>query len=181
MRKNVSTETLKEKVRALVHPDRFAHIERVAALAREIALNNGLDPDRAYLAGLLHDAARDLPEEELLRLAPPRNEAERAHPLALHGRAARVLAEEWGVRDQEVLEAVEGHVYGVDPENGIGMALYVADISEPSREVNGEIRELALAGRLPLAYRQAIRSKVEYLVSKGIPLHPKTLEIYEKL
>ncbi|MCH1927754.1 HD domain-containing protein, partial [Shewanella sp. C31] len=92
-----------------------------------LAERNGLDGERAYLAGLLHDAARDRPEGELRRLAPPENEVEEAHPLSLHGRAARRLAEAWGVGDGEVLESVEGHVYGVDPKNGIGMALYVAD------------------------------------------------------
>ena len=136
MKSTVSIADLEAKVQSLVRPERMEHIRRVAELAREIARNNGLDPERAYLAGLLHDAARDLPEEELRRLAPPENEVEEAHPLALHGRAARALAASWGVRDEEVLEAIEGHVYGVDPENGIGMALYVADVSEPGRGVN---------------------------------------------
>ncbi|MFM9420323.1 MULTISPECIES: bis(5'-nucleosyl)-tetraphosphatase (symmetrical) YqeK [Thermus] len=181
MKSTVSTAELEERVKALVRPERWAHIQRVAALAQEIALKNGLDGERAYLAGLLHDAARDLGEEELLRLAPPENEVERAHPLSLHGRAARVLAEAWGVKDEEVLEAVEGHVYGVDPQNGLGMALYIADISEPGRGVNGEIRELALSGRLLEAYRRAVQNKVEYLTAKGIPLHPKTLAVYRRL
>ena len=82
---------------------------------------------------------------------------------------------------QEVLEAIEGHVYGVDPENGIGMALYVADVSEPGRGVNEEIRELALAGRLKEAYRLAVRNKVHYLKAKKIPIHPRTLEVYHSL
>lgn len=181
MKSTVSTALLEEKVKALVRPERWAHIERVAALAREIALKNGLDGEKAYLAGILHDAARDLGEEELLKLAPPENEVERAHPLSLHGRAARALAESWGVEDAEVLEAVEGHVYGVDPENPLGMALYIADISEPARGVNGEVRELALSGRLLEAYRLAVGNKVAYLMAKGIPLHSKTLAVYHRL
>lgn len=181
MKSTPSTAELLQKVQALVRPERLAHILRVAELAREIARNNGLDEEKAYLAGLLHDAARDLPEAELRRLAPPENPVEEAHPLSLHGRAARVLAREWGVRDEAVLEAVEGHVYGVDPENALGMALYIADISEPGRGVNGEIRALALAGRLSEAYRQAVRNKVEYLTAKGVPVHPKTLAVYHSL
>ncbi|SDF30266.1 putative HD superfamily hydrolase of NAD metabolism [Thermus arciformis] len=179
MKSTVSTAELLERVKALVRPERLEHILRVAALAREIAEANGLDGERAYLAGLLHDAARDLPEEELKRLAPPENAVEEAHPLALHGRAARRLAEAWGVEDPEVLEAVEGHVYGVDPENAIGMALYIADISEPGRGVNGEIRELALRGGLLEAYRMAVANKVRYLSAKGVPVHPKTLAVYQ--
>ncbi|GAB5603685.1 bis(5'-nucleosyl)-tetraphosphatase (symmetrical) YqeK [Thermus sp. FJN-A] len=181
MRSTVSTGELLEKVRALVRPERLEHILRVAHLAREIAERNGLDGERAYLAGLLHDAARDLPEGELRRLAPPENEVEEAHPLSLHGRAARRLAEAWGVGDGEILEAVEGHVYGVDPKNGIGMALYVADVSEPGRGVNGEIRELALRGGLLEAYRLAVANKVNYLAAKGVPIHPRTLAVYRSL
>lgn len=181
MKNTAFTDSLAEKVRSRVRPERFAHILRVAALAKEIAERNGLDGERAYLAGLLHDAARDLPEEELLALAPPENEVERAHPLSLHGRAARRLAEAWGVGDQEVLEAIEGHVYGVDPRNGIGVALYIADISEPGRGVNGEIRDLALSGKLWEAYRLAVENKVNYLRHKGVPIHPRTLEVYHSL
>ncbi len=181
MKSTVSTAELLEKVRPLVRPERLEHILRVAALAKEIAEKNGLDGERAYLAGLLHDAARDLPEEALLELAPPENEVERTHPLALHGRAARKLAQAWGVEDEEVLEAIEGHVFGVDPGNGLGMALYIADISEPGRGVNGEIRELALSGQLLQAYRRAVENKVNYLAAKGVPVHPKTLSVYRSL
>ena len=61
------------------------------------------------------------------------------------------------VEDEEVLEAIEGHVYGVSPDHKIGMALYVADVSEPGRGVNRDIRELALAGRLEEAYQEVAR------------------------
>ncbi|RDI94517.1 HD domain-containing protein [Meiothermus sp. QL-1] len=168
-------------MQARVTPERFAHILRVAELAAEIARANGLDAEKAYLAGLLHDAARDMSPEELLQLAPPEHEIERQHPLALHGRAARRMAEAWGLEDPEVLEAIEGHVYGVDPRHGIGMALYVADVSEPGRGVNHEIRAQALRGHLLEAYREAVACKVQYLSRKGIELHPRTRAAYEAL
>lgn len=170
-----------ERVEPLVKPERFAHILRVAELAREIALANGLDGVRAYLAGVLHDAARDLPPERLFELAPPEIPLEQEHPKSLHGRAGRRLAESWGVSDPEVLEAIEGHVYGVDPTYQIAMAVYVADVSEPGRGVNAEIRERALAGDLLGAYREAVETKVRYLESKGIPPHPRTFLAYKKL
>lgn len=170
-----------ERVRQRVKPERFAHILQVAELAAAIARANGLDPDKAYLAGILHDAARDLSPEELVLLAPPENEVERRHPLALHGRAARRMAQEWGVQDEEVLEAIEGHVYGVDPAQGIGMALYVADVSEPGRGVNHEIRQRALEGRLLEAYQEAVACKVNYLQSRGIEPHPRTQAAYAAL
>ncbi len=164
----------------MVTPRRWEHIQRVADLAREIAKAAGADPERAYLAGLLHDVARELPEEELLRRCPPQDEVERSHPRALHGCAGRQIAAEWGVTDPEVLEAIEGHVWGVAPENRIGMAVYVADTSEPGRGVNDDVRELALAGELERAYAAAVGRKVDYLRAKGIPIHPRTLRAYAR-
>lgn len=177
------TEAWRQRVEALVRSDRFEHIERVTALALEIGRSNGFSAselEQVELAGMLHDAARDLPEDELLRLAPPEYEVEVRHPLAVHGRAAVALARSWGVTDPVVLGAIEGHVWGVDPSDRIGMAVYVADVSEPARGVNADIRHLAMTD-LSAAYRQAVASKVHYLEGAGIEVHPTTRKTYEAL
>ncbi|GEM82138.1 bis(5'-nucleosyl)-tetraphosphatase (symmetrical) YqeK [Meiothermus hypogaeus] len=177
----ISVVDLAERVRQQVKPERYEHILRVAELAAEIARANALDVEKIYLAAILHDAARDLSEQQLTELAPPEIALERNHPLSLHGRAGRKLAEQWGIEDEEVLEAIEGHVYGVRPEHRIGMALYVADVSEPGRGVNQDIRDLALSGRLEEAYQKAVLCKVKYLQSKGIEPHPRTLAAYKAI
>lgn len=171
------------RVKALVTPRRFEHIMRVATLADTIARANAFTPGEirvTNLAAVLHDAARDLSPEDLFRLAPPETDLERTHPLAVHGRAARALAERWGVTDERVLEAVEGHVFGVPHDHRVGMAVYVADVSEPGRGVNDDIRELAMTN-LFRAYRRAVDSKVNYLRSKGKAVHPATLRVYKEL
>ncbi|XLE15145.1 bis(5'-nucleosyl)-tetraphosphatase (symmetrical) YqeK [Deinococcus altitudinis] len=170
------------RVQLMVKPRRFEHIMRVAELAREIARANGIDPQLAYWAGVLHDVARDLPDGELLRLAPPECAIDAAHPLALHGRAGRTLLEHWGFsgrtpEGQTILEAVEDHTTGPRPSNGVSACVYIADVSEPGRGVNADIRELALYD-LPAALRQAIVSKVTYLQGRGIEVHPRTLDAY---
>ena len=169
-----------ERVRGNVKPARFEHILRVADLARDIALANGLDADQAHLAGILHDLARDLPADELLRLAPPESELDAGHPMALHGRAARAILESEGFEDTEVLEAVEDHVTGPRGGNRIALAVYVADVSEPGRGVNHHIRELAFTD-LEGAYAEALFCKVTYLESRGKPVHPRTRAAFERL
>lgn len=171
------------RVRALVTPERWAHVERVAVLAETLARANGFSKDEiraTSLAAVLHDAARDLPPERMFELAPPSNDTERRHPLTLHGRAGRALAHAWGVQDERVLAAVEGHVFGVEPGDRIGMAVYVADVSEPGRGVNDDVRELAMSD-LARAYRRAVRTKVTYLRSRGKPVHPRTLEVHDQI
>lgn len=172
-----------ERVRLMVRPRRYEHVCRVATLAQHIALNNGLSAeqvDLAYEAGILHDLARDLPDSELLRLAPPECEIDARHPLALHGRAARALLERWGYTNPVVLEAVEDHTTGPRGQNLVSACVYIADVSEPGRGVNDDIRELALVD-LNTALNRAIVSKVTYLQGRGIPVHPRTLESYHSL
>jgi predicted HD superfamily hydrolase involved in NAD metabolism len=153
---------------------------RVAELARDIAIANGLDADCAYFAGVVHDIARDLPYTELHRLAPPENEIDAGHALAVHGRAGRVLLERWGLTDPIILEAVEDHTTGPRGGNLVAIALYVADVSEPGRGVNHDIRELAFSD-LEGAFTRSISSKVHYLQGRGIPVHPRTLLAYRNL
>jgi predicted HD superfamily hydrolase involved in NAD metabolism len=166
-----------ERVRLMVKPRRFQHILRVAHLSYFIAQANGIDPERAFTAGLLHDVARDLSGSELLRLAPPECDLDAQHPLAVHGRAARVLLERWGYDDQQVLEAVEDHTTGPRANNPFSKVVYVADVSEPGRGVNAGIRELAFDD-LEAALHLAICSKVDYLQGRGIRVHPRTLEVH---
>ena len=173
------------RVQLMVKPRRFEHVMRVAELAQDIALANGIDPWLAYWAGVLHDVARDLPDAELLRLAPPECEIDAAHPLALHGRAGRTLLTRWGLsgrslHERLMLEAVEDHTTGPRPGNGVSACVYIADVSEPGRGVNADIRELALHD-LPAALHRAIVSKVTYLQGRGIEVHPRTLSTYHSL
>ena len=69
MAKDMTPQEAEEFVRPLLSEKRYAHTLRVARTAEELAYRHGIDPARARLAGLLHDAARDMGGAELLRLA----------------------------------------------------------------------------------------------------------------
>ncbi len=172
-----------DRVKQMVSEKRFEHIERVTILAELIARANDFSEDEiraTSLAAILHDSARDLSPERMFELAPPQTELEQKHPLSVHGKAGRVLAQCWGVTDERVLDAIEGHVFGVSHNNKVGMAVYIADVSEPGRGVNNDIRELAMSN-LFRAYQRAVDSKVRYLESKGKPVHPNTLRVYKEI
>jgi predicted HD superfamily hydrolase involved in NAD metabolism len=172
-----------DRVKALVTPERFEHIMRVTQLSETIARANhftGSELRATCLAAVLHDVARDLPDETLFELSPPDSEMEKSHPMSVHGRAGRKIAQAWGINDERVLEAIEGHVFGVHFDNRVGMAVYVADVSEPARGVNDDIRDLAMTN-LFRAYQRAVDSKVNYLRSKGKSVHPATLQVYQEL
>jgi HD superfamily phosphohydrolase YqeK len=85
-----------ELMRRQLSLERYQHTIRVAILADSIAHANGFTAEevhRTALAAILHDAARELRPEELFALAPAESELELNHPLTVHGRAGRKLAQ----------------------------------------------------------------------------------------
>ena len=69
---------------------RFRHTLGVRDMSERLARIHGLDAAAARVAGLLHDAAKCLPEKEQRRLAAGlADEGELANPELLHAPAAR--------------------------------------------------------------------------------------------
>jgi len=159
---------------------RHAHTLRVAETAERLAKLHGLDPQRARLAGLLHDTAREIGKQELLRVAEEDGlsvgDFERERPILLHGPVAAELAkEDLGVDDGEILDAVRVHTTGEPGMGPLALVLLVADKIEPDREQPGveDLRELAPVS-LHRAARAALEDAVSYNERRDHPVHPKS-------
>ena len=166
---------------------RYAHTLRVAETAEHLAKLHGLDPERARLAGLLHDTAREVGKEELLRVAEedglPVGGFERERPILLHGPVAAELAmEDLGVEDGEILDAVRAHTTGEPGMGPLALALFVADKIEPGREQPGveDLRELASVSLLRAA-RAALEDSISYNERRDRPAHLKSRQTLEWL
>ncbi len=173
--------------RSRLSEGRYGHTLRVADTAEELARAHGLDEDRARLAALLHDAARESGPDEFLGLADewgmPVGEQERESPKLLHGPVAAELAErELGVEDEEVLEAVRAHTTGRPEMGPLAFVLYVADKIEPARDYPsvGRLRELARKD-LYRAAAEALRRAIAHNEERGRETHPASLKTLEWL
>ncbi|HSL01481.1 MAG TPA: bis(5'-nucleosyl)-tetraphosphatase (symmetrical) YqeK [Rubrobacteraceae bacterium] len=171
-------ETADTFARERLSEGRYDHTLRVADTAERIARAHGLDPERARLAALLHDAAREMGKEDFLRLAGawdlPVGEPEKESPKLLHGPLAAELARrEIGVEDKEVLEAIRAHTTG-QPEMGpLALILYVADKIEPARDYPSvqRLRRLVLQD-LRTAAAEALRRSISHNEQRGKDTHP---------
>jgi predicted HD superfamily hydrolase involved in NAD metabolism len=170
-------------VRARLSGKRYDHTLRVAATAEDLARKHGLDPYRAWLAALLHDAAREIGEpEEFLRLAEswhlPIGEPEQESPKLLHGAVAAELARrELGVDDGDVLEAIRVHTAGKPGMGPLALVLYVADKIEPAREYPSVERLRGLSGEdLRAAAAESLRCSIAHNEERGRPIHPASRE-----
>ncbi len=180
-------EDAESYARGRLSDKRYAHTLRVAETAERLAKLHGLDPERARLAGLLHDTAREIGKEELLRVAQEDGLAvgdfERERPILLHGPVAAELArEDLGVEDGEILDAVRAHTIGEPGMGPLALALFVADKIEPGREQSGveDLRELAPVS-LHRAARAALEDSVSYNERRDRPAHPKSRQTLEWL
>ncbi len=191
MEGDANTHTLLEKAEALARSrlteKRHGHTLRVAETAADLARVHGLDEDRARLAALLHDAARERGPEEFLRLADewalPVGDPERQSPKLLHGPVAAELARrELGVEDLEVLEAVRAHTTGKPLMGPLALALYVADKIEPARDYPSVRRLRALAREdLHRAATESLRRAIAHNEQRGRAIHPASREALEWL
>ena len=166
---------------------RYAHTLRVAETAERLAKLHGLDPERVRLAGLLHDTAREIGKEELLRIAEeyglPVGDFERERPILLHGPVAAELArKDLAVEDGEILDAVRAHTTGEPGMGPLALALFAADKVEPDREQPGveDLRELAPVS-LHRAARAGLEDSIFYDERRDRPAHPKSRQTLEWL
>ncbi|HEU4640988.1 MAG TPA: HD domain-containing protein [Gemmatimonadaceae bacterium] len=168
---------------ACVGERRRAHIARVTTLLESWAQALGLDAaSRAAWrdAGLLHDALRDAPEEELRALVPRVTlPAELLHGPAVAARLARD-----GERREDMLEAIRWHTVGCATWGAVGRALYMADYLEPGRKFSRADRAY-LARQVPRdfdgTFRQVVRHRLEWVLREGHELYPTSVELWNSV
>ena len=166
---------------------RYEHTLRVADAAERLAEAHGLDRAATRLAALLHDSAREVGPEELLRLAEERGlpvgPLERESPKLLHGPvAAELVRDDLGVENEGVLEAIRAHTTGATGICPVALAVFLADKIEPARDYPGieELRALAekdLSG----AARASLEGSISFNEERGHRTHPRSVEALEWL
>ena len=174
------TKAVQNYIEANLSKRRYKHSMSVAEEAGRLAIKFGADEEKAYFAGIAHDLAKEIPEEELrLKLIGYGKQElldEYSYPL-LHGPAAAViLKEEFSVFDEEVLDAVFYHTTGKEDMNLLTKIIYLADFIEPGRKFSGieKVRYTAYKN-LDEAIIIASGMVIINTIKKGKELHPDTI------
>lgn len=184
-----STEEIIEKLEKELTPKRFQHSLGTAEWARDLARLHGIDEDKAYLAGLLHDCAKCYSEEELrhivndiLHLDP----SEFLSSKTLHAPASAYIAQkEYGVEDKEILSSIRWHTLGKLDMTTFEKIIFISDKVETrtrSKEFLEDARELlktkdGLDKAILISYKETIKS----LVDRDLKICTTTIDIYNKL
>lgn len=170
------------KLTQQLSPKRLNHSIGVSDTAAQLAERYGADVEKARLAGLLHDCARDMSNNLLLQTAEANaivlRDVERRTPMLLHAPVGVIIAQqEYGVTDPEVLSAIRWHTTGGPDMSLLDYIVFFADYIEPGRSFPGVERLRALAEKgLNEAVLAAYDQTLGYLMSERALIHSDTVE-----
>lgn len=165
-----------------LQPARFRHSRDVCQTAVRLAEHWDADIEKCRIAGILHDCARNLKGQELLKTARNfgliPNEFELIQPALIHASLGALIAEKrFGVTDPEVLQAIRRHTTGSTNMTKMDKIIYLADCIEPGRHYAGmqRIREIA-DKNLNEAVMAAFDHSILFVIAHGGILHPNSIE-----
>lgn len=180
---------IQEWLKENLNEKRYIHTLGTANCAKELAKQFGLNQDKAYLAGLLHDCAKCFSNEKLLDIIHQHLDVEECEMLnykTLHAPVSAYIAEtEFNITDKEIISAIRWHTLGKLNMTDFEKIIFIADKIEPNtreKEYSDKIRELlsqdnGLNKALLKCYKETIKS----LVKRDLKICLLTIEIYNKL
>jgi predicted HD superfamily hydrolase involved in NAD metabolism len=176
-----------ERLCKMMTPVRYQHSLGVMKLAEELANLYGVEPEKAALAGVLHDVAREIPSVQLLAEARLKgieiDELEERVPVLLHGKVGAAHArDDFNINDQDILEAISLHITGNSIMSILAQIVFMADFAELNRKFGSArfARDLCRISRVS-ALEYVFNQEILFVINQGYILHPKTLEARNRL
>lgn len=176
-------EALIATVQEALSQARFEHCLRVEATAVALAKQYGEDAERASIASLLHDYAKEATVAELKQYAD--------HPdydptwlnwgnAIWHGPLAAMKAQrELGLVDDEIYWAIYWHTVGTLNWTPTAKLVAISDFIEPKRTFPEVDEARALANQsLDAAIVYKMAQELRFLIHKGRAVYPQTLAVY---
>ncbi|MFT4142861.1 MAG: bis(5'-nucleosyl)-tetraphosphatase (symmetrical) YqeK [Mobilitalea sp.] len=153
----MTLEYIRDNLDGVLKKSRFQHSIGVEEVACDLAAIYGYDVEKAGLAGLLHDCAKNLSDQELLDSCKENNitvsKMEERFPYLLHGKVGAVLAEsKYEVKDEEILDSIRYHTTGRPDMTLLDKIIFTADYIEPYREPLPRIEDIRWTAYTDLDY-----------------------------
>lgn len=176
---------IRKKLKDCLSKSRYQHTLGVEFTAAAMAMKYSIDIDRAELAGLLHDCAKCIDDEEKLEECKKYNvkitDVEKRNPFLIHSKLGALYArEKYGVDDEEILSAIRCHTTGKPDMTTLEKIIFIADYIEPGRDKAknlAEIRKISFED-IDEAMYMILRDMLEYLEGGEGELDPTTEETY---
>jgi nicotinate-nucleotide adenylyltransferase len=176
-------EHAEEAVRAALSDKRWRHTLGVIQEACILSKRFNADQKKAYVAALLHDVAKEIPNDEKLRLCKLYgirvDEIMAENPDLTHSYLSAELAKrDFNIKDKDILNAIRYHNTGRRDMSALEKTLIVADCAEAYRQDYPMLPAIRAAARNDLdeATKLCLESKIAFTEKKGKEVHPLSFE-----
>ena len=178
-------DALYERVMNDLSDKRRIHTLGVRDTALSMAREYGADPMKTEIAALAHDLYRGLRGDDLNMTVRELGLPDKYYdnPNLAHGKIAAIkLSEDYGIDDEEILNAVSYHTTGRRGMSKIEKIIFLADAVEPGRTYPGveAIREAAGHG-LDEGCLASMLGTIKHVTDQGAYLDEDTIEAAEFL
>ena len=177
-RQTATDDIIIDTIKSKLSEKRLKHCENVAKVAVELAKIYGADEKTAYLAGYVHDAAKEITLEEMneLTLHLDLDQHLRSSKALLHALAGACYLKKTFNISEEVYNACFYHTMGRPDMTVLEKVVFMADYIEPGRNFEGieEIRELAYKD-IDEAIVKAIDLTLTHLMKTNKKIYYKTV------
>ncbi len=170
--------------------ERFLHTMGVYETAQQLAEKFGMDKNKAAIAGLLHDCAKEIPFDEMQNIAIRENlNIDKSWincKKILHAPISAYLAKTYfKISDKEILDAIYFHTVGKKDMTLLDKIVFIADkienktreekYAEPIRQV------LNSTNSLDKAILKSIELTIKSLVDRELEINFQTVDFYNYL
>lgn len=134
-----NTDEYIELIKGRLSPYRFNHSMCVADRAVELAKRNNLDPQKAYVAGILHDIMKeeslDSQQKIIESTGYTMTAVELASPNVYHQMSGAVYVRDiLGIDDEDIVGGIRYHTTGRADMTPFEMLIYLADFTSADRD-----------------------------------------------
>jgi nicotinate-nucleotide adenylyltransferase len=162
---------------------RYTHTLGVVEASERLAAHYGADINKARTAALLHDCAKEYPPDKKRALCTawdiPLDDILAANIDLTHGLLGAKAAErDYGVYDEEILQAIRYHTAGHAHMNMLDKIILLADFIEPARQDYpglSDMRALAYTD-MDAALLIGLRGVLADNKARGRSIHPWSLD-----
>lgn len=168
--------------------NRYIHTMGVAEEAVKLAKAYNEDEDKAYVAALFHDCAKELEDTKKLELCEEYGinlDSILISQISLsHGFLGAELARRFfGIEDKELLDAIRYHTTGRKNMSKLEKIVYIADNIEPNRGNTKDLQELRVIAYKDLdeAMIICLRKSLDMAIAKKAMFHPLGIEALDHI
>lgn len=158
----------------VLNSHRFNHTMGVADTAKKMAEALGENPNKAYLAGLLHDCAKCISDTEKIKICKDSfieiSAAEKCNPSLLHAKVGAYFTEhKYNITDDDIINSVKYHTTGRPEMSLLEKIIFTADYIEPGRDKQPNLDTLRKTAYydIDLTVYNILKDTLDYIKDKN--------------